>query len=99
MIVEFDTLRVITHPKYAVAVFNQDFRGDDRFVSVGRKILYWEKTQEGIWRIKREKFEPRRLEGVRYTDAELALLTAKADGGDKGSETPTAKAKTAHATN
>ncbi len=28
---------------YAVSFFNQDFRGDDTFVAVGRKILYWER--------------------------------------------------------
>jgi ketosteroid isomerase-like protein len=74
MVVNYDGLRVVTHPKYAVSFFNQDFRGDNRFVSVGRKILYWERTPEGSWRIKREVFQNRRFEQVSFTDAELASL-------------------------
>jgi murein L,D-transpeptidase YafK len=85
MSLAYDNLRVVTHPKYAVSFFNQDFRGDDRFVSVGRKVLYWEKDDAGAWKIKREVFENRRFEFVRYTDAELAQLTAQAKSleGDK----------------
>jgi murein L,D-transpeptidase YafK len=75
MDVKFDSLRVITHPKYAVALFNQDFKGDDRFTSVGRKIVYWEKGQDGQWLIKREVFENRRFESIQFTDAELALIS------------------------
>ena len=76
MVVNYDGLRVVTHPKYAVSFFNQDFRGDNRFVSVGRKILYWERTPEGAWRIKREVFQNRRFEQVSFTDAELASLAS-----------------------
>jgi murein L,D-transpeptidase YafK len=76
MVVNYDGLRVVTHPKYAVSFFNQDFRGDNRFVSVGRKILYWERTAEGAWRIKREVFQNRRFEQVNFTDAELASLAS-----------------------
>lgn len=76
MVVNYDGLRVVTHPKYAVSFFNQDFRGDNRFVSVGRKILYWERTPEGTWRIKREVFQNRRFEQVNFTDAELASLAS-----------------------
>lgn len=75
MSVKYDSLRVITHPKYAVSFFNQDFQGDNRFVSNGRKVLYWERGANGQWFIKREVFEDRRFETVAFTDAELALLS------------------------
>lgn len=75
MSVKYDNLRVITHPKYAVSFFNQDFHGDERFASIGRKILYWERGEDGQWSIKREIFEDRRFETVSFTDAELALLS------------------------
>jgi ketosteroid isomerase-like protein len=71
----FDNLRVVSHPKYAISFFNQDFHGDERFSSVGRKILYWEKGADGQWYIRREVFEDRRFESVTFTDAELALLS------------------------
>jgi murein L,D-transpeptidase YafK len=77
MTVSYDHLRVITHPKYAISFFNQDFRGDDRFVSDGRKILYWEKLANGNWKIIREVFEKRRFEFVTFTDQEVALLSEK----------------------
>ncbi len=75
MSVTFDNLRVVTHPKYAVAFFNQDFHGDSRYTSIGRKALYWEKTAQEGWKIRRESFENRRFEFMTFTDAELALLS------------------------
>ena len=75
MAVTFDNLRVVTHPKYAVAFFNQDFHGDKRYTSIGRKALYWEKDGAGDWSIKREVFENRRFEFMTFTDAELSLLS------------------------
>jgi murein L,D-transpeptidase YafK len=80
MDVKYDNLRVITHPKYAVSFFNQDFQGDKRFSSIGRKILYWERDAVGRWAIKREVFENRRFEHVTYTDGELALLSETGSG-------------------
>ena len=91
MDVKFDNLRVISHPKYAVAVFNQDFRGDNRFSSVGRKILYWERQADSKkWMIKREVFENRRFELVTFTDAERALLsdTASSMSSEKDKKAP-----------
>lgn len=90
MTVAYDNLRVIVHPKYAVSFFNQDFRGDDRFVSIGRKTLYWEKQASGGWRIKREIFENRRFEQVKLTAAELALLSDPGSGisSDKEKKAP-----------
>lgn len=75
MTVTYDNLRIVTHPKYAVAFFNQDFQGDKRFSSIGRKVLYWEKRDDGQWYVRREVFENRRFESVTFTDAELALLS------------------------
>jgi murein L,D-transpeptidase YafK len=80
MTVTFDNLRIITHPKYAVAFFNQDFHGDNRYDSIGRKVLYWEKSQDGKWQVKREVFENRRFEFVTFTDEELALHSEPASG-------------------
>lgn len=62
MRVEFDTVRVLTHPKYAMVMMNQDFYGDDRFVSKGRKVLYWSKSEEQGWKIVREVFETQKIE-------------------------------------
>jgi hypothetical protein len=80
MVVKFDNIRVITHPKYAISFFNQDFHGDNSFASIGRKVLYWEKNAEGKWLIKREVYENRRFDPVTYTDAELALLSDSSSG-------------------
>jgi murein L,D-transpeptidase YafK len=80
MKVSFDNLRVITHPKYAVAFFNQDFHGDKTFSAIGRKVLYWQKNEQGQWMIEREVYENRRFEFVTYTDAELALLSDSGAG-------------------
>jgi murein L,D-transpeptidase YafK len=91
MTVKFDSLRIVAHPKYAVSFFNQDFNGDNRFRSVGRKVLYWEKDAAGEWRIKREVFENRRFESVTYTDAELALLSepgSSISSGEKDKKAP-----------
>lgn len=87
MTVSYDHLRVISHSKYAVSFFNQDFRGDNRFVSNGRKVLYWDRMEDGSWKIVREVFENRRFEFVTFTDQEVALL------GDKSTANIPAKEK------
>ncbi len=90
MSVTYDNLRVVTHPKYAVSFFNQDFQGDKRFSSIGRKVLYWEKAADGEWYVKREVFENRRFESVTFSEAELALLseTGSAISSEKDSKSP-----------
>lgn len=70
-----DNLRVLAHSKYAMAIFNQDFNGDNRYVSQGRKVLYWTKNDKGEWQIFREMFENRRIELVSFTAAEIAKFT------------------------
>ena len=77
MKVDFDMMRVITHPKYALSVMNQDFRGDSRFVSVGRKMLYWMRGPDGNWYITREVFENRKIKPMRFSEAEIATLTSR----------------------
>jgi hypothetical protein len=60
MKVDLTNAMTFTHPKYAVTVFNQDFDGDGRYVSSGRKLIYW--TQDnGVWKIFREVFENQRF--------------------------------------
>ena len=74
MTLDISDLRVIAHPKYAMTIMNQDFNGDDRFISNGRKILYWTKDQQGRWKILVEDFENRRLEAMSYTPEQVAKL-------------------------
>ena len=62
MDVKIENLRVFTHNKYAVSVMNQYFNGDDQYVSNGRKILYWRKGADGIWKISHEEFDSQRFE-------------------------------------
>ena len=44
-------LRVFVHENYAISAFNQDFFGDDNYVSKGRKVLYWYKDKDNTWKI------------------------------------------------
>lgn len=76
MKVDFEMVRVITHPKYALSVMNQDFRGDNRFVSIGRKMLYWLRGKDGNWYVTREVFENRKIKPMRFTEAEIANLSS-----------------------
>lgn len=75
MTIKSDGMRILTHPKYAMAIMNQDFNGDGRYTSSGRKVLYWTKGQDGEWRIAREVFEKRRIELLSFTAAEIAKLS------------------------
>ncbi len=85
-------LRVVTHPKYAVSIMDQDFFGDKRFSSIGRKILYWVK-EGGQWRISREVYENRRIEFVNLnmapaTDAMQATATDSQGASNTSSSIP-----------
>lgn len=55
MRIDVSHLRVLVHEKYAVALMNQDFRGDSAFRSQGRKVLYWVREGSG-WKISGETF-------------------------------------------
>jgi murein L,D-transpeptidase YafK len=79
MTVEFGDIRAVTHPKYAISFMNQDFNGDDRFITKGRKILYWSKDESGQWRIIHEIHEDRRVENLAITPDALASLTKTAN--------------------
>lgn len=72
MSVDISKLRIITHPKYAVAMMDQDFNGDDRFKAGGRKILYWRKNQQGQWGIVREIHQNRRFEFNKFNNEQVA---------------------------
>jgi murein L,D-transpeptidase YafK len=78
MRIKFDHVRVIAHPKYAVSMMNQDFRGDDRFSAIGRKLLYWQKGSDGQWYITREVFKQPVIQLHSFSEAELALLSSTA---------------------
>lgn len=57
MKVDMTDLRVLTHSKYALSIMNQDFDGDGRFLSKGRKILYWQQDSNKHWKIVAEIFD------------------------------------------
>ena len=76
--VKIDQIRIASHPKYAVAIMNQDFRGDRRFSAIGRKLLYWQKQNDGKWAIAREIYEDRRFEPLQYSEAEVLALSKTA---------------------
>jgi murein L,D-transpeptidase YafK len=74
MTIDNRDMRVMTHPKYAVSIMNQDFNGDDRFISQGRKILYWKRYEDGSWKIFDEQFEKRRLKPINISQKVSAGL-------------------------
>jgi len=87
MTVNIGNLRAVTHPKYAVSMMDQDFHGDSRFSSIGRKILYWVR-EDGKWKISREVYENRRLEFVKLnpsSDHEEGMQATAVDS--KGAST------------
>ena len=73
MNLEFSDLRVFTHQSYAISVMNQDFNGDNRYVSKGRKVLYWKKVGN-TWKISHEIFERMRFSPQRYSRELLAKV-------------------------
>ena len=74
MNVDISNIRVFSHEKYAMAIMNQNFNGDNRYVTQGRKILYWNRTEDGGWKIRHEVFERRRLKFSNYSQMEFARL-------------------------
>jgi len=76
MTVSLTDLRTFTHAKYGMTVVNQDFNGDDRYLSRGRKILYWERDHSQGWQIRAEVFESRRLEFGSLSSSELTQFGA-----------------------
>ncbi len=74
MDVKMTSLRVVTHSKYAMAMMNQDFTGDNRFKSEGRKMLYMRKNESGQWQIVRELFDNFLMRPVRFSASDIASL-------------------------
>jgi murein L,D-transpeptidase YafK len=74
MDLDLSQIRVVTHPKYAVSIMNQDFNGDGRFVSNGRKVMFWTKNADGNWYILREIFENKRFSIPNFTEQDVTTL-------------------------
>jgi murein L,D-transpeptidase YafK len=74
MTVQMDNLRIVTHPKYAVAMMNQVFSGDNRFKSDGRKLIYLRREVDGSWRIVRELFDNFMMRPVQFSNEDVAVL-------------------------
>jgi murein L,D-transpeptidase YafK len=75
MLVDIFNIRVFTHKSYAVSLFNQNFNGDDRYVSEGRKVLYWERHDDGSWRIVHEVFDSGRFKLQSFSRDYLVRLS------------------------
>lgn len=56
MDVRIDHVRVAVHPKYAVSVMRQYFKGDSYLESQGTKTLYWKREIDNTWKIFREEY-------------------------------------------
>lgn len=65
MSVRMKNIRVFTHDRYAVALMNQEFDGDNRYKAYGRKLLYWQRTTDGQWKLFHEEFDK---DPMRFTD-------------------------------
>jgi hypothetical protein len=77
-------IRVLTHEKYAVSAMNQNFTGNDSYVSNGRKVLYWVRDSDGKWRILRESFGEHRFEPLAWSQKDLKLLLSANPTEDRG---------------
>ncbi len=74
MTVKMTNIRVVTHSKYALALMNQEFNGDNRFRSDGRKMIYLRKGADGAWRIIRELFDNFMMKPVQFSTEDVAGL-------------------------
>lgn len=74
MMVKMSNVRIVTHPKYGLVMMNQDFRGDGRFTSDGRKMLYWRRDEGGQWKIVREMFDNFLMNPVQFSNDDVAGL-------------------------
>ncbi len=93
MSVKMTNLRAVTHSKYALAMMNQDFSGDNRFRSDGRKMLYLRKDESGHWQIVREHFDNFMMQPVRFSSADIAGTTK--DSSAQKSASPAAEVSSA----
>lgn len=74
MSVKMRDVRVFTHEHYAVAIMNQDFAGDDRFHAKGRKVLYWQKIENGGWKLFHEEFDERPVKFTNLSRDKIAQI-------------------------
>ncbi|MDD9952297.1 MAG: L,D-transpeptidase family protein [Zetaproteobacteria bacterium] len=87
MHVRMEDIRIITHPKYAISIMNQDFSGDRKYFSKGRKVLYWVR-ERGEWKILQEDFSRRkyqllsRMDVLRLSHKEIASSAHSCTRGD-----------------
>ncbi len=74
MTVKMTNIRIITHSKYALALMNQEFIGDNRFKSDGRKMIYLRRGSDGAWKIVREMFDTFMMRPVQFSTEDVAGL-------------------------
>ncbi len=74
MSVKMQDVRVFTHDRYAVAIMNQDFSGDDRFHVFGRKVLYWQRLDQGGWKLFHEEFDERPMRFTNLSREKIANI-------------------------
>ncbi len=94
MTVRMSNVRIVTHPKYALVMMNQDFKGDKRFVSDGRKMLYWRRNEAGQWKIVRELFDNFLMNPVQFSTDDVAGLKQGAAVSPQGPAARTAETTT-----
>jgi len=74
MSVKMQDVRVFTHDRYAVAIMNQDFTGDERYRAFGRKVLYWQRLDEGGWKLFHEEFDERPMRFTNLSREKIANI-------------------------
>jgi murein L,D-transpeptidase YafK len=74
MDIAMNNIRVFTHERYAVAVMNQDFNGDNQYRSYGRKILYWQLTGDDQWKLFHEEFDEKPMQFVNLSREKIAQI-------------------------
>jgi murein L,D-transpeptidase YafK len=74
MKVAMEDVRIVTHDRYAVAIMNQDFNGDDRYRSYGRKVLYWQHEADGQWKLFHEEYDQIPIQLVKVARDKLAQM-------------------------
>ena len=74
MSVRMQDIRVFTHDRYAGAIMNQDFAGDNRFHVFGRKVLYWQRLDHGGWKLFHEEFDERPMRFTNLSRDKIAQI-------------------------
>jgi murein L,D-transpeptidase YafK len=74
MSVQMQDVRVFTHDRYAVAIMNQDFKGDNHFSAFGRKVLYWQRSDDGGWKLFHEEFDDQPMRFTNLSRDKIAQI-------------------------